>query len=163
MHTGGAHVVGMHTGGPHTGGPHTGGAHIGGAQLGGAQTTGAHTGGAQRFGGGGANNPPITADGSPITAPHMFVHTPSNPPSKAKGPPVGPHDGGAQTGGAHTGGAHTGAATGGPPAIPTDGQIVINVKHKIERTATNLSAIPHPPFVRPFIIWLSLLIKGEGI
>lgn len=102
----------MHTGGPQTDGPQTGGAHTGGAQRGlGAILLGA-----------GASKPPMIADGMPITAPHTLVQAPSKPPSNAKGPPPGPHVGGAQLGGGQVGGAHTGGATiGGPPAIPTDG------------------------------------------
>jgi hypothetical protein len=34
---------------------------------------------------------------------------------------------------------------------------------KTDRTATNLRAIPHPPFVRSFVIWFRKARKIEGI
>jgi hypothetical protein len=69
---------------------------MGGPQKGAGAIGGAHMGGlhAGAKAGGGANNPPMTAAGSPITVPQMPEHMPRTPPQSPKG------DGGRQTGGA---------------------------------------------------------------
>jgi len=90
--------VGIHGDGPHTGGPQG---------TTGPQTGGWQTGGAQKFllsliFGAGASIPAIMAEGIPIAAPQIFVHTPSNAPQipKGEGGPIGPHVGGEQGAGA---------------------------------------------------------------